>query len=335
MDFFCPVRYEAEKPAGDSNTILSSGRKSLIKEKLVKGSPEVSLDGSHDEESDDRIRTILEIRDHEGRERRRHSIVPSTASIIEDPFLEGVCEDAELEPVQGADRLSRNDRKRIVKSIARQVIDRRSQSSSLSGSGGAGRMQTVASMVLEGVQVRNMARAFGSPAGSQAPTNCSSFVEGDDNMPNLESNDAVISYISSKYNQSQVRLGASGRTSRSSISRPASFTSRPGTAPGTGSARQSWVRMTNRVSAMTAGGSQPGRSDSSLISSCTSDDSGATSDRSLGIAGVESSTVYHDRSAVGDNPNSDEMYERRLEQYRRSTINMGFEKARFCQILCW
>ena len=58
---------------------------------------------------------------HAGRVRRRESVVPSVFSIVEDPYLEILCEDSGQEPEGSADRMSRNDRKRLVNSVTEKL----------------------------------------------------------------------------------------------------------------------------------------------------------------------------------------------------------------------
>ena len=82
----------------------------------------VNFDNSVDEGEYARLEGV---QCHLTRIRRRESIVPSVFSIVEDPFLEQLCEDSGQEPEFSADRLSRNDRKRLVSTMSNQI---RSQS---------------------------------------------------------------------------------------------------------------------------------------------------------------------------------------------------------------
>ena len=69
------------------------------------------------------IKIFSKIRDHPARIRRRSSMIPTTTSIVEDSFLEGICNDMDQEPEAAADKLSRNDRKRFVKTLSQKLID--------------------------------------------------------------------------------------------------------------------------------------------------------------------------------------------------------------------
>lgn len=84
----------------------------------------VNFDNSIDEGEYARLEGV---QCHLTRIRRRESIVPSVFSIVEDPFLEQLCEDSGQEPEFSADRLSRNDRKRLVSTMSNKI---RSQSES-------------------------------------------------------------------------------------------------------------------------------------------------------------------------------------------------------------
>lgn len=68
------------------------------------------------------------IRDTPNRERRRVSAVPTTTSIIEDQFLEEVCNDIGYEHDKGADKMTRNDRKRAVRRVSEQLLNHRKAS---------------------------------------------------------------------------------------------------------------------------------------------------------------------------------------------------------------
>merc|ERR1711881_197469 len=65
---------------------------------------------------------LLLLRDHPDRERQRYSKVPGTVSIVEDQFLEEICNDVGFEPDKPADLLSRNGRKKLVNQISHEIL---------------------------------------------------------------------------------------------------------------------------------------------------------------------------------------------------------------------
>lgn len=75
-------------------------------------------DESITHQDEEHITNLLLIRDHPARIRRRSSVVPSTNSIIEDSFLEEICNHTGDEPDAPADKLSRNDRKSFVRRLS-------------------------------------------------------------------------------------------------------------------------------------------------------------------------------------------------------------------------
>jgi len=145
---------------------------------------------------DERIRTLLAIRDHEGRERRRHSIVPATNSIIEDPFLESMCKDSALEPETGADRLSRNERKRLVRRLSKQIMDGQRPS----GSPSVKTVKSQAKTAKGPVSLTSLATSASSARGSNTKSVMSMKIrESNNSMLKLDTDDEVVSYIRESY----------------------------------------------------------------------------------------------------------------------------------------
>ena len=76
-------------------------------------------DDELDPQQEEHFANLILIRDHPARQRRRSSQVPSTTAIVEDHFLEQLCHENKQEPDLPADRLSRSDRKTIVRKMSR------------------------------------------------------------------------------------------------------------------------------------------------------------------------------------------------------------------------